>query len=237
MIAGLLFLAFAFFAVAQAATVRNGGQTAADAAALGAAEDDRQQFFDGFLDAVEAARGWPDWLAAGAALTGDGCGAAAHFADRNRSDLLTCDPVTRDGDLGYRVRIETRFDTGRTIVPGADDRTAKATATAVLRPRCVAEDTGDDGTGGDESDAGGTGGESEDTGTGGPGSDGSSDGGAGDGSDGSDGSDDSDDSDDSDGDSAEEIRLRCDGEELTIDPEHAGRDLKPSDLFSVVLVE
>ncbi|MEW2221433.1 hypothetical protein AB0939_19420 [Streptomyces sp. NPDC006990] len=222
MIAGLLFLAFAFFAVAQAATVRNGGQTAADAAALGAAEDDRRQFFDGFLDAVEAARGWQDWLAAGAPLTGDGCGAAAHFADRNRSDLLTCDPVTRDGDLGYRVGIETRFDTGRTIVPGADNRTAKATATAVLRPRCVADGPDDDGTGDDGTD----GGESEDNGTGTGGGD--SDGGTGDDSDGSD---------DTDGDSAEEIRLRCDGEDLTIDPEHAGRDLKPSDLFSVVLVE
>ncbi|WP_431983225.1 hypothetical protein [Streptomyces qinglanensis] len=227
MIAGLLFLAFAFFAVAQAATVRNGGQTAADAAALGAAGDDRQQFFDGFLDAVEAARGWPDWLAAGVPLTGDGCGAAAHFADRNRSDLLTCDPVTRDGDLGYRVGIETRFDTGRTIVPGADNRTAKATATAVLRPRCVAEDTGDDGTGGGESDDSGTG---DDSGSDGGGSDGGT-------GDDSGESDDSDDSDDSDGDSAEEIRLRCDGEDLTIDPEHAGRGLKPADLFSVVLVE
>jgi len=40
-IAGLLFLAFAFFAVAQAGTVRNGGQSAADAAALAAAQDDR----------------------------------------------------------------------------------------------------------------------------------------------------------------------------------------------------
>ncbi|MFE9384613.1 hypothetical protein ACFYMO_15510 [Streptomyces sp. NPDC007025] len=226
MIAGLLFLAFAFFAVAQAATVRNGGQTAADAAALGAAEDDRRQFFDGFLDAVEAARGWQDWLAAGAPLTGDGCGAAAHFADRNRSDLLTCDPVTRDGDLGYRVGIETRFDTGRTIVPGADNRTAKATATAVLRPRCVADGPDDDGTGDDGTDGGTDGGESEDNGTGTGGGD--SDGGTGDDSDGSD---------DTDGDSAEEIRLRCDGEDLTIDPEHAGRDLKPSDLFSVVLVE
>ncbi|WP_019357640.1 hypothetical protein [Streptomyces sp. AA1529] len=227
MIAGLLFLAFAFFAVAQAATVRNGGQTAADAAALGAAEDDRRQFFDGFLDAVEAARGWQDWLAAGTPLTGDGCGAAAHFADRNRSDLLTCDPVTRDGDLGYRVGIETRFDTGRTFVPGADNRTAKATATAVLRPRCVA-DGPDDGTGDDGTEGGGS--EENGTGTGGD----STGGGTGDGSD---DSDDSDDSEGSDGNSAEEIRLRCDGEDLTIDPEHAGRDLKPSDLFSVVLVE
>ncbi|MBO8196354.1 hypothetical protein ITI46_32640 [Streptomyces oryzae] len=189
MIAALLFLAFAFFAVAQAGTVRNGGQTAADAAALGAAEDDRQQFFDGFLDALDTKDGWQDWLDAVAPLTGDGCGAAARFADRNRSDLLSCDLVTRDGDDGYRVRIETRFDTGNTVVPGTDNRTAKATATAVIRPRCEADDTG--------------------------------------------GSDDTDDP----GDAAEEIELSCDGEELTIDPEDEGEGLKPSDLFSVVLVE
>ncbi|MET9862412.1 hypothetical protein ABZY93_24495 [Streptomyces smyrnaeus] len=182
-IAGLLFLAFAFFAVAQAGTVRNGGQTAADAAALGAAEDDRQQLFDGFLDALGDEEGRQEWLDAVAPLSGDGCGAAAHFADRNRSDLLSCDPVSREGDDGYRVRIETRFDTGDTIIPGTDNKTAKATATAVIRPRCETDDTGNTTN------------------------------------------------------AAEEIELVCGGEELTIDPEDEGRDLKPSDLFSVVLVE
>ncbi|WP_245226494.1 hypothetical protein [Streptomyces smyrnaeus] len=188
-IAGLLFLAFAFFAVAQAGTVRNGGQTAADAAALGAAEDDRQQLFDGFLDTLDDEEGRDDgegrqeWLDAVAPLSGDGCGAAAHFADRNRSDLLSCDPVSREGDDGYRVSIETRFDTGDTIIPGTDNKTAKATATAVIRPRCETGDT-------------------ENTTN-----------------------------------AAEEIELVCGGEELTIDPEDGGRDLKPSDLFSVVLVE
>ncbi|MGP3985358.1 hypothetical protein [Streptomyces sp. 3N207] len=211
MIAGLLFLAFAFFAVAQAGTVRNGGQTAADAAALGAAEDDRQQFFDGFLDALDDEDGWRDWLDAVAPLTGDGCGAATRFANRNRSDLRACDLVTRDGDDGYSVSIETRFDTGNTIIPGTDNKTAKATATAVLRPRCEADDTGAGEDTGDSGDAG----ESDDTGdTGGNGDD-----------------------PDPGAEAAEEIQLICDGEELTIDPEDEGDGLKPSDLFSVVLVE
>ncbi|MGV9241848.1 pilus assembly protein TadG-related protein, partial [Streptomyces nigra] len=39
--AGLLFLAFAYLAVGQAAANRNGAQTAADAAALAAALDTR----------------------------------------------------------------------------------------------------------------------------------------------------------------------------------------------------
>lgn len=61
-IVGLLFLAFAFFAVAQAGTVRNGGQSAADAAALAAAQDDRDQLFDGFMDALGDEEAWQDWL-------------------------------------------------------------------------------------------------------------------------------------------------------------------------------
>ncbi|WP_369206823.1 hypothetical protein [Streptomyces sp. PU-14G] len=144
MIAGLLFLAFAFFAVAQAATVRNGGQTAADAAALGAARDDRELLFDGFVDALAEEGAWQDWLDALAPLAGDGCGEAAHFAGRNRSDLVACDPTTREGDSGYTVGVETRFDTGDTFVPGADHKKAHATATAVIRPRCTA-DTGAEG--------------------------------------------------------------------------------------------
>jgi hypothetical protein len=51
-VAGLLFLALALFAVGQAGATRNGGQTAADAAALGAAEDFRAQLRKGLLDAI-----------------------------------------------------------------------------------------------------------------------------------------------------------------------------------------
>ena len=50
----------------------------ADAAALAAAEDDRQQLFDGFLDALDDREGRQDWwVDAVAPLTGDGCGAAS----------------------------------------------------------------------------------------------------------------------------------------------------------------
>src|SRR5690606_38995430 len=42
-VGGLLFLAFAYFAVGQAAANRNDAQTAADAAALAAAQDKRDQ--------------------------------------------------------------------------------------------------------------------------------------------------------------------------------------------------
>lgn len=136
MIAALLFLSFAFFAVAQAGAVRNGGQSAADAAALAAAQDDRGALFDGFRDALGHGKTWEDWLDGRGPLTGDGCGEADYFAGRNRSDVLSCDAVTRNGYDGYTVRIQTRFSTGHTIVPGAGNRKAKATATAVIKPRC-----------------------------------------------------------------------------------------------------
>ncbi|WP_307805466.1 hypothetical protein [Streptomyces spirodelae] len=136
MIAGLLFCAFAFFAVAQAGTVRNSGQTAADAAALAAAMDDRDELFDGFLEAVDDDDAWQDWLDGAGTLTGDGCGQAERFAGRNRSDVLSCEQTARNGDSAYTVRIRTRFDTGKSIIPGASDKKATATATAVIKPRC-----------------------------------------------------------------------------------------------------
>ncbi len=91
-ITGVLFLAFAFFAVAQAAAVRNGGQSAADAAALAAAQDDREQYFDAFLDAVHDDDSWQDWLDLSQTVSPDGCAAAADFAGRNDSDVRGCDP-------------------------------------------------------------------------------------------------------------------------------------------------
>ncbi|WSB81556.1 pilus assembly protein TadG-related protein [Streptomyces sp. NBC_01775] len=186
-IVGLLFLAFAFFAVAQAGTVRNGGQSAADAAALAAAQDDRDQLFDGFMDALGDEEAWQDWLDALPPLDGDGCDEADHFAGRNRADVLKCDLITRNGDNGYTVRIETRFDTGDTFVPGADHKKARATATAVVKPRC---DVDPDPVEEDEDEAEG-----------------------------------------------EAIDITCGDEELTIDPDDEDLDLKPSDLFSVVLAE
>lgn len=176
-IAGLLFAAFAFFTVAQAGTVRNGGQSAADAAALAAAQEDREQFYDGFLDALDDDDAWQDWLDGLGDITGDGCGEADRFAARNRSDVLGCDQVSREDDPGYTVRIQTRFDTGETFIPGTDHKKAKATATAVVRPLCDFDED------------------------------------------------------------AEEIEFTCDGEDFTIDPDDEDTDLKPSDLFSVVLVD
>lgn len=140
---GLLFLAFALFTVAQAASVRNGGQTAADAAAIGAARADRAAFFDGFVDALGDDDEWREWIAGRGDIVAEGCGEAGHFAGQNDSNIEGCRPVQRQGDLGYAVDVRTRFDSGSSIIPGAGNKTAKASATAVIVPRCEADGDSD----------------------------------------------------------------------------------------------
>ncbi len=134
--AGLLFLALAFFAVAKASAVRNGGQSAADAAALAAARDDRNRFHEGFLESLGDGDDWQGWLDLTEPLEPAGCGAAGDFAGRNDSSVTACTPVLRQGDPGYAVTVETNFDTGDTILPTTDNRTATADATAVVQPLC-----------------------------------------------------------------------------------------------------
>ena len=130
--AGMLFVAFALFAVAKAATVRNGAQSAADAAALAAAQDARDKLTDGFLGALDG--DWADWLGGDEWRSETACDAAADFAARNRADLVSCEEA--DGRRGYTVKVRTRYTVGDTLIPGTENKRATATATAVIEPRC-----------------------------------------------------------------------------------------------------
>ncbi|MEV5973854.1 hypothetical protein [Streptomyces sp. NPDC051921] len=129
--AGLLFLAFVYFAVAQAAVTRGGGQTAADAAALAAAQDAREQLRDGWLDVILDPAEWDGYLHGDGYLADQACRQAELFAARNRAEVPDggCTPVEK----GFRVQIRTLDAVG---VPGADKQHAVASATAVLEPRC-----------------------------------------------------------------------------------------------------
>jgi hypothetical protein len=140
----LLFVAFAFFAFAQAASVRNGAQTAADAAALAAAQEGRQELMRGLLGADPGVDEWGQWLDGGN-LTGEGAAEAAdRLADRNRSRVIGFSRTAVDGAPGFKVTVETNYTTGSSLVPGAADRRAKASATAVLRPQCAVMEEGKD---------------------------------------------------------------------------------------------
>ncbi|MEU8544308.1 hypothetical protein AB0C52_30695 [Streptomyces sp. NPDC048717] len=135
--AGLLFLAFVYFAVGQAAAVRNGGQTAADAAALAAAQDARDQLRDGWLRVIGEPDQWGDYLNGEEYDSSRACDKAAWFAAENGSSLDgPCEAGPSGGGEEFHVWISTNHSVGRSSVPGTEGQHAKATATAVLEPLC-----------------------------------------------------------------------------------------------------
>ncbi|MFF3936366.1 pilus assembly protein TadG-related protein [Streptomyces phaeofaciens] len=142
-VAGLLFLAFAYFAVGQAAVNRNGAQTAADAAALAAAQETRDELADLWaLDVLDPA-GWQEIF--DGVGGNNACWRADQLAAMNDAGNVACAP---DGPLAYDVTVQTNKTVGTSVVPGTADRRAHASATAVIEPLCTFElpdeDTGDD---------------------------------------------------------------------------------------------
>ncbi|MDX2534693.1 pilus assembly protein TadG-related protein [Streptomyces scabiei] len=136
----ILFVALAFFAFAQAASARNGAQSAADAAALAAAQQARDELLLDLEDAIGA--GSVDWLdlfdLSGGGLPLEGAdAAAAALAAQNNSTLEGGAQLTEvDGDLGFQVDVVTDYTVGDSIIPGTESMTAKAQAIAVIQPRC-----------------------------------------------------------------------------------------------------
>lgn len=133
MVAGLLFLAFAYFAVGQAAANRNGAQTAADAAALAAAQETRDQLADLWVLAVLDPTKWQDIFDGKGA--DNSCWRAGQLAAMNDA-TVECSP---DGLLGYTVTAQTNKTIGESVVPGTADRRAHADAIAVIESLCTFE--------------------------------------------------------------------------------------------------
>jgi Flp pilus assembly protein TadG len=139
-VAALFFLAFAFFAVGQASVTRNSAQTAADASALAAARATRDGIKAEFLAALKD--GDIDKLAA--LLNGEGmdganaCAAATNYANDNRADRTDCERV--DDPPGYTIGIRTQGTVGKSVAEGTETMHATATATAVVDPRCTADE-------------------------------------------------------------------------------------------------
>jgi len=137
----LFFLAFAFFAVGQASVRRNSAQTAADAAALAAARQARDDVKDAFLAALTAG----DLARLTGFLNGTGiagpadCSAADTYAANNDADVTTCEHVY--GPPGYAVAVRTRSTVGTSVVSGTENIKATSRATAVVEPRCTADST------------------------------------------------------------------------------------------------
>ncbi|MDN3269908.1 pilus assembly protein TadG-related protein [Streptomyces sp. MA15] len=132
-VGGLLFLAFAYLAVGQAAANRNGAQTAADAAALAAAQERRDQLSGAWADNLLDPEKWQDIFDGMAEGLTPSCWRAEQLAASNDATLLSCDA---DGLLRYTVEVQTNKTVGNSIVPGTETKKSLATATAVIEPRC-----------------------------------------------------------------------------------------------------
>ncbi|MGP4005559.1 pilus assembly protein TadG-related protein [Streptomyces sp. 4N124] len=145
-VGGLLFLAFVYLAVGQAAANRNGAQTAADAAALAAALDTRDKLTDEWVDNVLDPTKWRD-IFDGVGVDFDGCERAYQLAAQNDATAHYCGraPGLRPG---YTVDVETTKAVGDSIVPGTENTYSEASAIAVIEPLCEfglpGEDAGDD---------------------------------------------------------------------------------------------
>ncbi|MDN3028181.1 pilus assembly protein TadG-related protein [Streptomyces sp. S.PB5] len=144
-VGGLLFLAFAYLAVGQAAANRNGAQTAADAAALAAAQDRRDQLAGKWVEGVLDPTKWQDIFDGNAAGLEPSCGRAGELAAQNDAELLGCD---NPEPLVYKVEVRTNRTVGESVIPGTADKRSTASATAEIEPLCTfelpADDAGDD---------------------------------------------------------------------------------------------
>lgn len=142
MVSGLLLIALIFFVFAQAAFTRSGGQSAADAAALAAAKEGRERLYDRFLDAIDGDGDLEEILAGEGYRTGAACDAAAELAARNSADVTSC--ADTGARAGYRVAVRTRDSVGESVIPGTENQTAQASATAVITGLCRVDSEDED---------------------------------------------------------------------------------------------
>ncbi|MDQ0986661.1 hypothetical protein QFZ71_003944 [Streptomyces sp. V2I9] len=132
MVAGLLFLALAFFAVGKASALRNGSQGAADAAALAAAQQARSNFGTGFYASLPGNM-LDVFLAAPFVAP---CSEAQRLASANDADKKLCYPTP--GYLRDRITVEVegRKPVDSPVLPGSENKKAEAKATALIEFRC-----------------------------------------------------------------------------------------------------
>ncbi|MGW5936630.1 pilus assembly protein TadG-related protein [Streptomyces celluloflavus] len=215
-VAALLFLALAFFAVGQAAASRNGAQTAADAAALAAGQQYRDQLTKGLLDPIRSGAGgggdgrarWAEQLHGRGVPSGPACENADWFAAQNDAVVSACRPGSEPA-TSFAVTVKSLKPVGRSIIPSTGSTYASAEAKAVVVPRCTLAEDGMGGTGG----TGGTG-EGDKGGKGG-------DGGAADGT----------------GQPGPPLGIVCDGKTWVLDPGNLRVLPQASDLFAVRLAQ
>lgn len=118
---------------------RNGAQTAADAAALAAARQNRDEVKEAFLAALTSGNVEAITRLLGTAGTDDqaACDAARTYANQNHADLYGANACERlPNGTGYTVDVITQGTVGSSVIDSTKSTHAKATATAVVEPRC-----------------------------------------------------------------------------------------------------
>ncbi|MFF4573329.1 pilus assembly protein TadG-related protein [Streptomyces sp. NPDC001410] len=139
-VAGLLFLALAYLAVGQASVNRSGAQTAADAAALAAAQSTRDQLAGKWLEDLLDPTKWQD-IFDGKVAVDDPCWRAGQLAAANDAKLDTCEPLE---PLKYTVTVTTNKSVGHSVVPGTENIKSSKSATAEIEPLCKFKLPGED---------------------------------------------------------------------------------------------
>lgn len=110
---------------------KNEAQTAADAAALAAAQDARDQWsWPGAFDFEK----WDD-LMSGRDIRAGSCSAAGRLAAENDAHAISCGPEYWP-EVSYTVTVETNEAVGSSVIASTKAQKAKATARAVIEPRC-----------------------------------------------------------------------------------------------------
>ncbi|MFF8725227.1 pilus assembly protein TadG-related protein [Streptomyces sp. NPDC015171] len=138
-VAGLLFLAFAYLAVGQAAVNRSDAQTAADAAALAAAQNRREYLTGKWLEILKDPTKWRD-VFHGDVEVGPSCWRAYQLAAQNDGRVDECDDSR---PMKVTVEVTTNKRVGKSVVPGVEDIRSSGTATAVVEPICTFDNDGD----------------------------------------------------------------------------------------------
>jgi hypothetical protein len=128
-------LALVILAFGQADAARNSNQSAADSAALAAAQESRDQLKSLFLANVLNGDWLQDVLNGSIIGTYDGCLEARHFAALNDAGNVQCSMLS-DGRWGFSVTVTSNKSMGKSILPGTDGKHATSHATAVVEPRC-----------------------------------------------------------------------------------------------------
>ncbi|MFD9370828.1 pilus assembly protein TadG-related protein [Streptomyces sp. NPDC060020] len=131
-VAGLLFAALAFFVVGQASVTRSDAQGAADAAALAAGREARDNVLLNLdLAAVKPAE-WKKILDGDYFKVGEACAAAEAFAAKNDARTTMCEPTLPR----FTVEVETDGTVGDSVVPGTGAMHGRAKATALIESKC-----------------------------------------------------------------------------------------------------